>query len=60
MKNFEYGIRELFNKMDDLAGELFDNEEVKAYFVEHYGYNEEEDDAIYMVFKYFAESYDLD
>lgn len=57
MKNFEKAMNLFMDTMEDMAGALYDDAEVKAYFVEHYGYNEEMDDAVHMLVKYIEDKY---
>lgn len=40
MKEFDAKVKKLVEKMEDVAGEIFDNENVKEYFIESYDFDE--------------------
>ncbi len=59
MKNFEKTMNIFMDQMEDLAYELCNDDDIKAYLVEHYGYNEEEDNVVDIVVKYISKYYNV-
>ena len=57
MREFERMMSALMNQMDNIAGELYDNDEVREYFEQHYGYRPEMDDALQMIMEHIERRY---
>lgn len=57
MKDFEKAVNILVDSIIDTADELFESDEVKAYFVEHYNYEDGLDDTFNMLIQYIQDKY---
>jgi hypothetical protein len=56
MSEFDAKVKELVWKMEDLAGVLFDDENIQEYFVQAYDFDEY-DDAMSVLIKYIEDKY---
>lgn len=57
MRDFEKAVNILVDGIIDTADELFANDEVKAYFVEYYNYEDGLDDRFHMLIQYIQDKY---
>jgi hypothetical protein len=57
MREFEKMMSALMNQMEDIAGELYDNDEVREYFEQYYGFRPEMDDALQMIMEHIERRY---
>lgn len=55
MSEFDAKVRKLVDKMEDLAGALFDDENIKEYFIEAYDFDEYNSMSVLM--KYIEDRY---
>ena len=55
MKDFIEAVNGIYKMMDRTAEMIYEGD-VKAYFVEHYGY-EEHDDVVFLLLEYMKDTY---
>lgn len=56
MKQFNEAVKSLYNTMEDIANMIYEDDSVKAYFVENYGY-EEHDYVVFLLLEYMKDIY---
>jgi hypothetical protein len=57
MRDFEKTVNLLVDGLIDTANELLENDEVQAYFKEHYNYEDGLDDRFHMLIQYIHDKY---
>lgn len=59
MLKFFEDVESAYCELEDVAGALLDNPEVKAYFKERYDFDPEMDDNVSMLVRYMCDKYSI-